>query len=153
MSPCEQNGWISGWGMSWPTLQSHFLPFLSIHTLKDIFDDSKWKMSHSSWRRPISLTSLSGKSLEQILMETVQAHKEQEGVLGTVSMNLLVQTVPNQPDCFSVMIWLALWAFEELWVLFPLLLGRVWIWSPLVFLEPNWSNQSITLIGKSTFDR
>lgn len=26
--------------------------------------------------------------------------QKQEGVLGTVSMNLLVQTVPNQPDCF-----------------------------------------------------
>lgn len=48
----------------------------------------------------LSLTSVSGKSLEQILVETVQVHREQEGVLGTVSMNLLVQTVPNQPVGF-----------------------------------------------------
>lgn len=76
------------------------MPFLRIHTPKDISDDSKWKMSHLSSRRPLSLTSVSGKSLEQILMETVQVHREKEGVLGTVSMNLLVQTVPNQPVGF-----------------------------------------------------
>lgn len=37
-------------------------------------------------------------------------------------------------------------------MLIPLLLGRFWIWSPIVLLESNWSNQSITLIGKNIMD-
>lgn len=44
------------------------------------------------------------------------------------------------------MSWLALWAFEEHWVLFALLLGRFLILSSIAFLGPNWSD--MVWIGK-----
>jgi len=42
----------------------------------------KWKMSHPSSRRAISLTSVSSKSVEQILLEGVCRHMKIKKVFG-----------------------------------------------------------------------
>lgn len=91
---------------------------------------------HGHWRL-VTLTLVTGKAVEQILLEDMQACKVQD-VCEQPLLDLLKATSAWPIQSPSIMRWLVLLRRRKWWIVLSLTLARPLVWSSILFLWPNW---------------